>query len=791
MKNILTCLLAICCCTMMYAQDLNITLLDQVQYDAEGNDVWGYVAPDGTEYALMGLFTGTSIVSLADPTNAAEVARIPGANSTWRDLKTWDNHAYVSNETVGTIAIIDLNNLPTDAPFNDTQLEFNGTPIGNIHNLYIDEFGYLYVAGSDLNAGGVIIYDLNNDPKNPVFVGSGPAVYAHDIYVRDNIMYTSDVYDGVFRVHDVSDKSNTTVLGSQSTPFNFTHNAWLSDDSKTLFTTDETGDAYTAAYDISDLTDIKELDRFRPAATEGNSVIPHNVHVKDDFLVISHYTDGIIIVDANKPDNLVEVGNYDTYIGPHGGFNGCWGAYPFLPSGIILASNFTGVDGSLDVLMPTYVRACYLEGKITDADTGGNIFDANINFTTVSANANSDFSGNYGTGYPTAGTYEITVSHPAYISQTVSVSLTNEEVTMQDVALMPKPSYSFTGQVVNATTNAPIEGAVVYMTSPSADYDLMTDGSGNFSGTIIGDTYEIYAGKWGFNTKLVSGEVIDGPGMSTIALDEGIKDEFILDLGWTVTNTPFNNDFKGEWVREEPIETGFGNFVLNPGADIPDDLGTYCYMTGNVDDAIGSNLDNGMTTLTSPPMDMSTMQNPTISYYTWFVNINQGPSNDAFTIKITDGTTTMLIDSMTTSSQQWSPKTVVSVKDYFPNPTANMQVIFETADYAPFDVVEAAVDLFEAYDNLVGIENTIDENIDLTAFPNPFDSELTINYTLDDLDDNTALEVRNTLGQLVYRADIGVRQGTHTINTSLEAGIYFVQITNGKALSVPVKVFKQ
>ncbi len=40
MKNILTCSLAICCCTM-YAQDLNITLLDQVQYAAEGNDVWG------------------------------------------------------------------------------------------------------------------------------------------------------------------------------------------------------------------------------------------------------------------------------------------------------------------------------------------------------------------------------------------------------------------------------------------------------------------------------------------------------------------------------------------------------------------------------------------------------------------------------------------------------------------------------------------------------------------------------------------------------------------------------
>jgi len=186
MKSVLTCLFAFCLCTM-YGQ-INVTLLDQVQYSVRGNDVWGYIAPDSTEYALMGVFNGTSIVSLADPSNVAEVAFIPGASSTWRDLKTWNHHAYVSNETVGTIAIIDLNNLPGAAPFIDFQLEFDSAQIQNIHNLYIDEFGYLYVAGSDLNAGGVIIYDLNNDPKNPVFVGAGAFEYAHDIYVRDNIM---------------------------------------------------------------------------------------------------------------------------------------------------------------------------------------------------------------------------------------------------------------------------------------------------------------------------------------------------------------------------------------------------------------------------------------------------------------------------------------------------------------------------------------------------------------------------------------------------------------------------
>jgi len=777
MKNILTFVFLLCLCAVYgQQQPHNLILLDQLEYNAKGNDVWGYVAPDGTEYALMGLVNGTSIVSLEDPSNVAEV---------------WNNHAYVSNESVGTIAIIDLNNLPTGAPFTDFQLEVNGAQIQDIHNLYIDENGYLYIAGSNLNGGGVIIYDLNNNPKNPVFAGTGAFEYAHDVYVRDNKMYTSDIYAGAFTVYDVSDKSNVTVLASQSTPFNFTHNAWLSDNDNTLFTTDERRNAYTVAYDISDLDDIKELDRFRPLATEGHDVIPHNVHVKDGFLVISHYTDGIIIVDANKPDNLVEVGNYDTYDGDDGGFSGCWGAFPFFASGIILASN---LEGSLDVLQPTYVRACYLEGKITDANTGASVFGAEVIITSTNVYDTSDPSGDYAVGYATAGTYEVTYSYPAYFPQTVSVSLVNGEITVQDVALIPRPSYSFSGQVLSADDGSPIGEAAVHISSPSGNYyDFFTDASGNFNQTVLSDTYEVYAGKWSFKTKLVSGQAVENATTLTVALDRGFRDEFILDLGWTVTNTPYSNEFRGAWEIGEPIGTDYYGQILNADFDLPDDLGDYCYMTGNNSDAVSGNVDYGVTTLTSPVIDMSNMQNPTISYYTWFTNISiPGGEDDMLQVRLTDGTTIMILESITTSAPQWNPKSVIRVKDYFPNPKATMQVIFETSDKLKSrDLVEAAVDLFEAYnDDMVGIENTIDESISMTAFPNPFDSELTVSYTLDNLDDNTSLEVRNTLGQLVYRADIGVKQGAHVINTSLEAGIYFVQIANGNALSAPLKVVK-
>jgi choice-of-anchor B domain-containing protein len=128
-------------------------------------------------------------------------------------------------------------------------------------------------------------------------------------------------------------------MATQATPSNFTHNSWISDDGATVFTTDEVSGAFVASYDVSDLTNIRELDRIQ-AWSNNTDVIPHNTHVDGDFLVTSYYRDGVSVVDASNPSNLIEVAYYDTspdFEG--GGFNGAWGAYPYLPSGNILVSD--------------------------------------------------------------------------------------------------------------------------------------------------------------------------------------------------------------------------------------------------------------------------------------------------------------------------------------------------------------------------------------------------------------------------------------------------------------------
>ncbi|MEX0602878.1 MAG: hypothetical protein WD295_06030, partial [Bacteroidota bacterium] len=80
---------------------------------------WGYTAPDGREYALLGSFQGTSIIDITDAPELKEVAFIPGPESSWREMKTYREYAFIVSE--GTtlpdpgVQIIDLSELPDTA----------------------------------------------------------------------------------------------------------------------------------------------------------------------------------------------------------------------------------------------------------------------------------------------------------------------------------------------------------------------------------------------------------------------------------------------------------------------------------------------------------------------------------------------------------------------------------------------------------------------------------------------------------------------------------------------------
>jgi choice-of-anchor B domain-containing protein len=430
MKRVATIILSLLFFSVSFAQ-LNVSELGRFTYTVPSSDIWGYADENGNEYALVGVLNGFSVVDVTDPANLSEVFFEQGVPSIWRDVKTWDNHAYVSTEGGNGILIVDLNPLP--GTITSTSL-YTGSqyPFTTVHNIYIDEFGRLYIFGANNGSGGAIICDLTADPMNPVELGQFDAEYFHDGMARGDTLWGAAIYAGLLMAIDVSDPANPTIMGTASTPNQFAHNAWVSDDGTHVFTTDEVSGAFVAAYNVTELDDIYETDRVQ--SSPGSLVIPHNVHVYNDYLVTSYYTDGVTIHDANRPHNLVEVGNYDT--SPNfegGGFDGCWGVYPYLPSGNIIASD---IQEGLYVLEPDYKRACYVEGMVTDSATGFALGNVTIRLLGTDNSAESNLDGSYAFGTVTSGTYDVEFSHPEYPSLIIEgVELENGVLTELNVEM--------------------------------------------------------------------------------------------------------------------------------------------------------------------------------------------------------------------------------------------------------------------------------------------------------------------------------------------------------------------
>ena len=774
---------------------LNLELRGQVEYNEDGNDIWGWVNADSTmEVAIMGLRTSVSIVDITDPDNPVEKGRIEGPSTTWRDIKTWGNYAFVTHDGVDRngptagLLVINLGNLPDTITEDDwyywaPELESpTGTgELGACHNIYIDEFGYAYLAGCSLNGGGMIYLDVR-DGANVQLAGYAPSIYAHDVYVRDNKMYSSEIYRGRMAIYDVSDKQATApLLGSTLTPFEFTHNIWLSDDGNVAFTTDEEPGAPVAAYDVSDPSNIEELDQFKPLLTIDENVVPHNVHVWDDWLIISYYSDGCIIADAARPHNIIEVGNFDTFIGGGGDFDGMWGAYPFFPSRTVIGSD---IYNGLYVFTPTYVRACYLEGTVTDSLTKEPILGADVQIQSNDLNqSTTDLRGAYATGQVTSGTFNVVYSKSGYATKTVSASLQNGELTMVDVELVPLRKYDVVVEVKDGNTGISIEGAEVMITDGESDFTGTTDFNGLTSiPQVFEGNLDVYAGSWGYRYGSRPATRIDGNNTIIIELFPGYEDNFLLDLGWEVEA----NAETGNWERVIPVGTFSQGFPVGTHEDIAGDLGEYCYITQSGGSTFGeTDVDNGVTRLISPLMDLSVVEDPVMEFFPWFVNASgRTQPNDSLKIFVSNGTDTVLAALITGAEFGWRPQmrialdTVIAITD-------EMQVVFETAD-EEFDmeghVVEAGVDDFRIsgmYPVITSTEEIGREGL-LSVAPNPFLENVLISYDLPVGGTEVLLELLDIGGRKVWERQVSQSQGTIELSTSyLGAGVYILRLSSG------------
>ena len=413
---------------------MNMTFRSQLTYPSqELANIWGYADAAGNEYALVGHTSGLSIVNVTDADNPLQVQQVNGTWSYWREVRTWQNYAYVVTEggTLG-LQIINLSGLPGSV---NTKYWKGSGAINNLlnkaHSLQITD-GYLYLNGTNLFGGRTIIINLA-DPWNPVYMGVISGSYVHDGYVRNDTLWACNIYGGYVSVFNVANKNAPVLVATQNTPNNFPHNTWLNTSGSVLFTTDEVSNSFLSSFSVSDINNITLLDKVQ--VTPGSGSIVHNTHLHNDYAVTSWYRDGVVVVDAARPDNLVVVGHYDTSPSLSGnGFNGCWGVYPYLPSGNIIASD---IEGGLFVLTPNYLRACYLEGIVTDSSTGAVLPNTLVQITSANISENTKITGEYKTGLSVAGSYTVTFSRTGYVTKSVIVNLSNGVLTNLNVQLVP------------------------------------------------------------------------------------------------------------------------------------------------------------------------------------------------------------------------------------------------------------------------------------------------------------------------------------------------------------------
>jgi len=317
------------------------------------NEIWGFVQNDH-EFAVMGSTEGTHIFDVTDPANGYLVASIDGGSTSpdvvHRDFHTYNGYLYAVADEMNssTLQIIDLNNAP-----NSIEVVYDSNDIiTRAHNIFIDEDNsIMYVCGGKVNGVSNYLCLLSlDDPENPTYLTNyNTHGYVHDIYVIDNIGYLNAGNNGLHIV-DFSDINAPQTLGSLTDyPYQgYNHSGWLNSSGDTYIFADENHGYEMKICNVSNPNDIIVNTTFL-SNIDVNSMA-HNLIIKDDYVYVSHYHDGLWIWDISNPSNPVVVGSYDTYNpDDHDSYRGAWGVYPLLPSGNILVSD---MQSGLFVLSP-------------------------------------------------------------------------------------------------------------------------------------------------------------------------------------------------------------------------------------------------------------------------------------------------------------------------------------------------------------------------------------------------------------------------------------------------------
>ncbi len=331
----------------LFAQNDGDNMTELYHHDVSGqtyNDCWGYVDDAGNEYAIVGTRTRIYFYDITDPENTVLIDEfyngsetgLTMASSTWRDFKTYEDKAYaVSGSGTEGLIIFDLSDLPNSVIFEEQTASF----FNYSHSIFIDTLnGFLYTAGANVQNNGTRILDLNTDPITIEGNASLSGGYIHDIHVRDGLAYCFSGNDGMY-VYDFSaDPDSPDYLGDLTgySGNGYNHSGWLTDSGDHIIFCDETVSREVKMCDVTDHGNMAITDQFHSNGSVSGT-IAHNPFVKGDYVYVSYYNDGVYVYDITDPTDVTTHAYYDTNPGDVGG--GCWGVYPYFPSGSIIATD--------------------------------------------------------------------------------------------------------------------------------------------------------------------------------------------------------------------------------------------------------------------------------------------------------------------------------------------------------------------------------------------------------------------------------------------------------------------
>ena len=339
----------------------DLDLSNTASSNLSGNDSWGWTdATTNKEYALMGLNSGVSFIDISEPTTPVVLGFLPTAtvNSDWRDVKVYNNHAFVvseaSNHGMQVFDLTKLRDVANPPVVFDADVTY--TNFGSAHNIVINESeGYAYPVGTSRSGtyqGGPLFINIQ-DPLNPVDEG-GFLNYSHDAqvvtyngpdteHVGKEILIGSNETEVV--IVDVSDKRNPRRLSAISyTNVEYTHQGWFTEDMSYFLLGDELDELRNGGFTRTVVFDFIDLDNpklhFEYQGT--TAAIDHNGYVKGDTFYLANYTAGVRMIDISNIANktMTETGFFDTRPSSNlASFNGVWNVYPYFESGVIVVSD--------------------------------------------------------------------------------------------------------------------------------------------------------------------------------------------------------------------------------------------------------------------------------------------------------------------------------------------------------------------------------------------------------------------------------------------------------------------